>query len=65
MVAASIRTPISFSLRSDADKEPVLSPEHTDAVWLPLERLQASVDRDVPAKHTLYEDITVLVDFLA
>lgn len=47
------------------DKEPKLSSEHTEAVWLPPTQLQQALDRDVPAKHTMYEDIPILVDFLA
>ncbi len=46
------------------DQAPVLSPEHTEAVWLAPGDLQDFVDRDVPAKHTIYEDIPILVDFL-
>lgn len=46
------------------DQEPSLSPEHTEAVWLAPEELQDFVERDVPAKHTIYQDIPVLVDFL-
>ncbi len=47
------------------DEEPTLSSEHTEAIWLPPDELQVFVANDVPAKHTLYEDINVLVDFLA
>ena len=47
------------------DKEPILSSEHTEAVWLPLHELQAFITQDVPAKHTLYEDIAELTAFLA
>lgn len=46
------------------DREPQLSPEHTEAVWLPPEQLLSFVQHDVPAKQTIYEDISVLVDFL-
>lgn len=47
------------------DQEPKLSPEHTEAVWLSLDRIQEVVDRDVPAKHSLYEDIPVLLKYTA
>lgn len=46
------------------DEEPILSPEHTEAVWLPADKLQGFIDGDVPAKHTVYEDIPILIDFL-
>ncbi len=52
-----------YLLRSS--QEPQLSDEHTEAVWLPPSQLQLFVDRDVPAKHTLYEDISELINFLA
>lgn len=47
------------------DKEPALSSEHTEAVWLPADQLQSFIKQDMPAKHTIYEDVPVLVDFLA
>jgi isopentenyldiphosphate isomerase len=46
------------------DNAPVLSPEHIEAVWLKPEQLADFIANDVPAKHTIYEDIPVLVDFL-
>lgn len=46
------------------DKEPQLSSEHTEAIWLAPNNLQTFVENDIPAKHTIYEDISVLVDFL-
>lgn len=47
------------------DEEPVLSNEHTEAVWLTADQLQDFIRQDVPAKHTIYEDVSILVDFLA
>lgn len=46
------------------DQRPTLSPEHTEAVWLAPEALQGYVKRDVPAKHTIYQDIPILLEFL-
>ncbi|WP_260763374.1 NUDIX domain-containing protein [Candidatus Mycosynbacter amalyticus] len=46
------------------DQEPQLSPEHTEAVWLPPHELQAYIEHDVPAKQTIYEDIPILIAFL-
>lgn len=46
------------------DQAPTLSPEHTEAVWLAPEALQDFVERDAPAKHTIYEDIPILLEFL-
>lgn len=46
------------------DKEPLISPEHTEAIWIAPNKLQTFVENDIPAKHTIYEDIPVLVDFL-
>jgi isopentenyl-diphosphate delta-isomerase len=46
------------------DKEPALSPEHTDFSWIQPDRLEEVVRNDVPTKDTLYEDIPILVDFL-
>ena len=46
------------------DRTPALSPEHIEAVWLKPEELAVFVANDVPAKHTIYEDISVLIDFL-
>ena len=46
------------------DQTPTLSPEHTEAVWLAPEALQDFVERDAPAKHTIYEDISILLEFL-
>lgn len=45
-------------------QEPQLSDEHTEALWLLPNQLQAFVKQDVPAKHTLYEDVEELVSFL-
>ena len=45
-------------------QEPQLSDEHTEAVWIPPSELQHILDRDVPAKHTMHEDILTLVEFL-
>lgn len=46
-------------------QKPQLSDEHTEAVWLPPDKLQAFLAQDVPAKHTLYEDISTLQEFLS
>lgn len=53
----------NFYLLRSAQK-PQLSDEHTEAIWLPPDQLQTFVKQDVPAKHTLYEDIEQLVAFL-
>lgn len=47
------------------DKEPILSPEHVEATWIPPSQLQSFIENDLPTKHTMYEDIDALVDFLA
>lgn len=52
-----------YLLRTDI--VPHLSPEHTEAIWLSPNQLQDFVRADVPAKRPMYEDIPVLVDFLA
>lgn len=46
------------------DKEPVLSPEHTEFMWVKPQDLEALVNNDVPTKETLYEDISLLVEYL-
>ncbi|RZM29475.1 MAG: NUDIX hydrolase [Pedobacter sp.] len=46
-----------------SDIEPQLSPEHTEAVWLPPDALTEYIKNDVQAKQTIYEDIPILVDF--
>lgn len=52
-----------YLLRSD--QTPRLSQEHTEAVWLPAEKLLPAIKNDVPAKDTLYESLPILRDFLA
>ena len=52
-----------YLLRTDTP--PKLSSEHTEAVWVSPGQLQQTLDQDVPAKHSMYEDIPMLVDFLA
>lgn len=46
------------------DIEPQLSTEHTEAVWVPPEKLFDFVKNDVQAKKTIYEDIPLLIDFV-
>jgi isopentenyldiphosphate isomerase len=46
------------------DMSPRLSPEHTEAKWIAPDKLEETVQKDVPTKETLYEDISVLVNFL-
>lgn len=46
------------------NKEPQLSDEHTEAVWISPSKLYDFVANDIPAKHTLYEDISVLTELL-
>ncbi|MBH2007624.1 NUDIX domain-containing protein [Candidatus Saccharibacteria bacterium] len=43
------------------DKFPKLSPEHTEAAWIAPNKLEEFLNKDVPAKHTIYEDIPVLL----
>lgn len=46
------------------DTAPLLSPEHTEAIWVAPDKLKGFVDSDIPAKHTLYEDVEALTKFL-
>lgn len=46
------------------DKEPRLSAEHIEAVWLAPDRLQSFIEADILTKQTIYEDIPMLIDFL-
>lgn len=52
-----------YLLRSD--RQPLLSPEHTEAVWVAPDRLSEFVRNDVPTKEVLAEDIPLLLDYLA
>lgn len=47
------------------DTTPQLSPEHTEATWISLDKLESTVQNDIPTKETLYEDITLLLDYLS
>lgn len=62
-------TPQVFYFRKlyllQTDKSPQLSCEHVEFLWIRPEDLQATVERDLPAKDTLYEGIDTLIDFLA
>ena len=46
------------------DREPALSPEHTEFAWVKPQDIEALVTNDVPTKETLYEDIPLLVEHL-
>lgn len=46
------------------DKQPVLSPEHTEFSWLKPDDLEQVVHNDIPTKETLYEDIPIFLDYL-
>lgn len=52
-----------YLLQTDAT--PRLSPEHTEAIWVPLNQLRDFLNNDIPTKSPLYEDVGVLVGFLS
>lgn len=61
-------TPRMFYFRNvyliQTDQLPVLGSEHTELSWIQPNKLQESVEEDVPAKDTLYDDIPILLTHL-
>lgn len=47
-----------------SDQTPVLSPEHTEALWVKPEDMAEVVQNDVPTKDVLYDDIPLLIQHL-
>ena len=46
------------------DIKPRLSSEHTEAIWASPDQLEDVIRNDIPTKETLYEDITLLLNYL-